>query len=171
MSLFVNEKPLSTLEVDKAQQALRCHRPGRRCCTRATTACGCTFKSAADVAGGKRAAAARDLAGAGPGRARPPAGALTPLAAREVDPRAARASARWSPGGAGSRLSFYLQLPEGAHLALAYGAPARAARSLAQVAVDGKPAAHAFTRATSARAGPRRWSISAPPAARRRASI
>ena len=43
-------------------------------------------------------------------------------------------------GGAGSRLSFYVQLPAGAHLAVGYGAAAAGGTALIRVAVDGAPA-------------------------------
>ena len=51
VSVFVNEKPVGTLEVDDGHASATTSPSRRRCCTPATTACGCTFKSAADVAG------------------------------------------------------------------------------------------------------------------------
>jgi arylsulfatase A-like enzyme len=138
VSLFVNEKPLSTLEVDKASKrydvavpAALLHPGDNRVRL--------TFKSAVDVPGGKRAAAAVTLLALGPASLGPPAGSLAPLAAREVDLSGARRRAL-VPGGAASRVSFYVQLPEGAHLAFATGAPTPGGSVLAQVAVDGKPA-------------------------------
>ncbi|HEY7374400.1 MAG TPA: sulfatase [Polyangia bacterium] len=138
VSLFVNEKPLSTLEVDKASKrydvtvpAALLHAGDNRVRL--------TFKSAADVAGGKRAAAAVTSLALGPAAAGAPKEALSPLAAREVELGGARRRAL-VPGGAGSRLSFYMQLPAGAHLAFAYGASTPGGTVLAQVAVDGQPA-------------------------------
>ena len=138
VSLFVNEKPLSTLEVDKASKRYDVNVPAALLHP-GDNRVRMTFKSAADVAGGKRAAAAVTSLALGPAAAGPPAGSLGPLAAREVDLGGAKKRAL-VPGGAGSRLSFYLQLPAGAHLALAYGAASPGGTVLAQVAVDGKPA-------------------------------
>jgi arylsulfatase A-like enzyme len=42
------------------------------------------------------------------------------------------------PGAHGSRLSFYLQLPQGAQLAIGYGAAAAGGSALVRVAVDGQ---------------------------------
>jgi len=138
VSLFVNEKPLSTLEVDKASKrydvavpAALLHAGDNRVRL--------TFKSAVDVPGGKRAAAAVTSLALGPASLGAPAGSLAPLGAREVDLGGARNRAL-VPGGAASRLSFYLQLPAGAHLAFATGAANPGGSVLAQVAVDGKPA-------------------------------
>jgi len=137
VSLFVNEKPLSTLEVegtskryDVAVPAALLHPGDNRIRL--------TFKGAADVAGGKRAAAAVTSLALGPATLGPPAGPLAPLAAREVDLGGTRRRAL-VPGGAASRISYYLQLPAGAQLALAYGAASAGGSVAAQVAVDGKP--------------------------------
>jgi choline-sulfatase len=138
VSLFVNEKPVSTLEVEGTTKRYDVAvpaallRPG-------DNRVRLTFKSAADVAGGKRAAAAVTSLSLGPAAAGPPADAPAPLAAREVDLGGARRRAL-VPGGAASRVSFYVQLPEGAHLAVGYGAASPSGSVLAQVAVDGKPA-------------------------------
>jgi len=138
VSLFVNEKPLSTIEVEKASKrydvavpAALLHPGDNRVRL--------TFKSAVDIAGGKRAAAAVTSLALGPAAAGAPADALAPLAAREVDLGGARHRAL-VPGGAGSRVSFYMQLPAGAHLAFSYGAATPGGSVVAQVAVDGSPA-------------------------------
>jgi len=138
VSLFVNEKPLSTIEVEKASKrydvavpAALLHPGDNRVRL--------TFKSAVDIAGGKRAAAAVTSLALGPAAAGAPADALAPLAAREVDLGGARHRAL-VPGGAGSRVSFYIQLPAGAHLAFSYGAATPGGSVVAQVAVDGSPA-------------------------------
>ena len=137
VSLFLNEKPLPTLEVegtskryDVAVPAALLHAGDNRLRM--------TFKGAADIAGGRRAAAVTSLA-LGPATLGPPAGPFAPLAAREVDLGGARRRSL-VPGGAASRISFYVQLPEGAHLAVAYGAATPGGTVVAQVAVDGKPA-------------------------------
>jgi arylsulfatase A-like enzyme len=137
VSLFVNEKPLSTLEVDKASKRYDVNVPAALLHT-GDNRVRLQFKGAADIAGGKRAAAAVTSFALGPASAGPPAGSFDPLAAREVDLSGARHRAL-VPGGANSRLSFYVQLPPSAHLAFSYGAPGGGTVA-AQVAVDGKPA-------------------------------
>jgi arylsulfatase A-like enzyme len=138
VSLFLNEKPLPTLEVegksrryDVAVPAALLHPGDNRLRM--------TFKGAADVAGGKRAAAAVTALSLGPTAAGAPADAPAPLGAREVELGGARRRAL-VPGGAASRISFHLQLPVGAHLAVGYGAPSAGGTVAAQVAVDGQPA-------------------------------
>jgi len=138
VSLFVNEKPLFTLEVDKTSKRYDVNVPAALLHP-GDNRIRLTFKAAADVPGGKRAAAAVTSLALGPATLGPPAGALAPLAAREVELAGARHHAL-VPGGAASRLSFYMQLPAGAHLALSYGAAAAGGTVQAQVAVDGKPA-------------------------------
>jgi len=139
VSLFVNEKPLSTLEVDKASKRYDVTIPAALLHS-GDNRIRLTFKGAADVAGGKRAAAAVTSLALASAELGPPkdAGTLAPLAAREVDLGGVRRRAL-VPGGAGSRLSFYLQLPAGAQLAVAYGASAPGGTVTARVAVDGKP--------------------------------
>jgi arylsulfatase A-like enzyme len=138
VSLFVNEKPLSTLEVDKASKRYDVNVPAALLHP-GDNRVRLQFKSAADVAGGKRAAAAVTSLALGPASAGAPTGPLAPLAAREVDLAGTRRRAL-VPGGSSSRLSFYFQLPAGAHLAFSYGAASPGGTVVAQVAVDGKPA-------------------------------
>ena len=66
VSIFVNEKPVGTIDVAGRQEALRRRRAGGRSFTPATTGCGLTFKSAANLAGGKRSAAAIQQIALGP---------------------------------------------------------------------------------------------------------
>jgi arylsulfatase A-like enzyme len=138
VSLFVNEKPLSTLEVEKTSKrydvtvpAALLHPGDNRVRL--------TFKGAADVAGGKRAAAAVTSLALARTEVGPPASAdaLAPLAAREVERGGVRRRAL-VPGGTGSELSFFMQLPPGAHLALSYGAAQAGGSAIARVTVDGK---------------------------------
>jgi hypothetical protein len=139
VSVFVNEKPVGTLEVattskryDLPVPAAVLHVGDNRVRL--------TFRSAAAVAGGRRAAAAVRALAFGPSA--PAGGAeldLAPLAARAVDLGGARRRALVMAGDR-TRLAFYLQVPAGGRLAVGYGAlkPAGAAVSV-QVAVDGQP--------------------------------
>ena len=170
VSLFVNEKPLSTLEVDKASKrydvvvpAALLHAGDNRVRM--------TFKSAADMAGGKRAAAAVTSLALGPASLRAASRTRSRRSPRARSTSAARAAARWCRAAPGSRAVVLHAASGGRAPGVRLRRRARpAARWSAQVAVDGKPAR---TRARGQRrrpAGPTRSSISAPPAARRRAS-
>ena len=140
VSLFVNEKPLSHAGGRQGEQALRRHRP------RGAAAPGRQPRSAAPSRarptspGGKRAAAARDVAGAGPGVAGTADRPARAASRRARSTSAARAAARWCraapPRGFRSTSSCRRARTWRSRTA----PPARAARSLAQVAVDGKPA-------------------------------
>ena len=172
VSMFVNEKPLSDAGGRQGEQALRRQGPRGAAARRATTACGCTFKSAADVAGGKRAAAAVDVAGARPGgaRVRPPARSRRSRRARSTS--AATRRRALVPGGIGSRALVLLAAP--GRRAPGVGVRRRQRRAARRGRAGGRrrqAGAHACTRATSARAGPTRCSTAAPPAGTRRASI
>jgi hypothetical protein len=133
VSLFVNEKPAGTLEVAPASKRYDVSVPGALLHA-GDNRIRLTFRSAADVAGGKRAAAAVTAIALGPAPLGPPPPTLAPAAVREVDLGGVRRRA-FVPGGS-SRLSFYLQIPEGAALAFALGAPTAGGQALVRV-VDG----------------------------------
>ena len=156
VSLFVNEKPLSTLEVDKASKRYDVNVPAALLHA-GDNRVRMTFKGAADVAGGKRAAAAvTSLAlGTGRGRDRPPARSGRSPRARSTS--AARASGRSSRAA-----------PARACRSTCSSRPARTWRSRTAPRPPAAPCWRRspstasrrarFTRATSARAGPTRWS-------------
>jgi arylsulfatase A-like enzyme len=144
LSVFVNEKPVGTLDVGTATSRYDVAvpaavlRPG-------DNRVRLTFRSAATIAGGRRAAAALKAIALGPaaaGAQPAPAAAAPALAAREVELGGARRRALvpGGPAGGGSRLSFYTQLPAGAHLAVGYGTDRPGAAVLVRVATDGQPA-------------------------------
>src|SRR5439155_5957113 len=110
-----------------------------------------TFRSAANLAGGKRAAAAVTTVALGPAALHPLPikEELGPAAVRDTDLGGARRRA-FVPG-ATSRLSFYLQLPPGALLAFGYGAPAAGGQARVRVAVDGQPTRLAYESAVTAK--------------------
>src|SRR5262249_46376868 len=135
VSVFVNEKPVGTLEVETATKRYDVAVPA------ATLHAGdnrvrLTFKTAATLPGGKRAAAALKLVALGPAALGPPKTDPGIVAVRQVNGRRALV-----PGGGASRTSFYVQLPAGAELALGFAAPSGApsATALVRVAVDGQP--------------------------------
>jgi arylsulfatase A-like enzyme len=138
VSVFVNEKPVGTVDVapatsryDLAVPAAALHAGENRVRL--------TFRAAANGPGGRRVAAALKTVALGPAAAPPAADAPGPPA-RPVA-LGGRSRPAFAPGGASSRVSFYLQLPagEGAKLAVGYGAAA-GAPVLVRVATDGQPA-------------------------------
>ncbi len=142
VSVFVNEKPVGTLEVaattkryDVAVPAAALHAGDNRVRL--------TFRSAVDVPGGKRSAAALTAIALGPSAAGPPTAPVPPVTVRETDLTGGRR--RGFPATGNSRLSFYIQLPAGASLALAHGAPAAGGQALVRVAVDGQPTRVVYT--------------------------
>jgi arylsulfatase A-like enzyme len=137
VSIFANEKAVATLEVGAAVKRYDVVIPA------ALLKIGdnrvrFTFHAAAPIADGRRSAAAFSKITFGAAPTGPPAFDPTPVVARDValDGKHKRALAL---GGKGSRLSFYLALPQAAHLALSFGAPGGAADALVRVAVDGQP--------------------------------
>ncbi|HVR04232.1 MAG TPA: sulfatase [Polyangia bacterium] len=137
VSIFVNEKPVSTIEVDTVAKRYDVNVPA------AVLKLGdnrvrLTFKAAATVAGGRRAAAALEKVAFGPASLGPPKGELGIAAASEVAAGGVRRRAI-VPGGGASRVSFYVQLPEAAQLSLGYAAATVGASVLVRVAVDGQP--------------------------------
>jgi choline-sulfatase len=142
VSVFINEKPVGTLEVastskryDIAVPAALLHVGDNRLRL--------TFRSAADVAGGKRSAAALTAITFGPASLGLPTAPVPPVAVREIDLGGTRRRG-FVPGGT-SRLSFFVQLPASASLALAHGAPAAGGKVLVRVAVDGQPSRVVYT--------------------------
>jgi arylsulfatase A-like enzyme len=150
LSVFVNEKSVATLDVEQALRSYDLPVPA------AMLAAGdnrirLTFRSAGAIAGGKRAAAAIAAIEIGSSKPRNPtaAGAQKDkaelpsfLTATEVDLGGIRRRALVEP--AGSRLSFYLQVPAQAKLALAYGSHSPSVSVAVRVARDGAALATLF---------------------------
>jgi arylsulfatase A-like enzyme len=138
VSIFVNEKPVSTIEVDGATKRYDVAVPAALL-KAGDNRVRLTFKAAANLPGGKRSAAAVKLVAFGPAalgapKADPAIAAVADVTAGGVRRRAV------VPGGASSRVSYYVQLPEAATLALGYSAQAPGASVLVRVAVDGQRA-------------------------------
>jgi choline-sulfatase len=141
VSVFVNEKPVGTLEVDAATKRYDVNVPA------AVLRIGdnrvrLTFRSAANLPGGKRAAAALKVVSLGPASLFAPKSDPGIVVMHDVGIGPGSPAPRRRallPGGSSSRISFYVQLPEGAELALGYAALAPGATALVRVAVDGQP--------------------------------
>ncbi|HEX3905201.1 MAG TPA: sulfatase [Polyangia bacterium] len=150
VSIFVNEKPAGTIDVaatkkryDVAVPADLLHAGDNRVRL--------TFKSAATVPHGDmltdihrpppRSAAAIQQIALGPAALGPVPADLAVVEAREVTVGGVARRAL-VPGGHGSRISYYVQLPAGAHLAVGVGGDGggTGGTALVRVAVDGKPA-------------------------------
>ena len=137
VSIFVNEKPVSTIEVDPVAKRYDVNVPAAML-KLGDNRVRLTFKAAATLPGGRRAAAALERAAFGPAALGPPKGELGIAVAREVTAAGVRRRAVVAGGGA-SRVSFYVQLPEAAQLSLGYAAATAGASVLVRVAVDGQP--------------------------------
>jgi arylsulfatase A-like enzyme len=98
-----------------------------------------TFRAAATLPDGRRAAAALRAVALGPAAAGPPPADVPPTAARETDLGGVKRRALVPGSTKGSRLSFFVQPPAGAKLALGYGAATPGATVLVRVAADGAP--------------------------------
>jgi choline-sulfatase len=137
VSVFVNEKPVGTLDIADATRRYDVAvpaavlRPG-------DNRVRLTFRAAAPIPGGHRVAAALKAVALGRTALGPVPADLAIATAREADLGGARRRAL-ALGGKGSRLSFFVQVPAGgAKLALGYGAGAPGAAVLVRIAVDGR---------------------------------
>jgi hypothetical protein len=145
LSVFVNEKPLATLDVEQTLRPYDVALPAAMLVA-GDNRIRLTFRSAGAIAGGKRAAAS--IAAIEIGAPKPATAAvdqpaaLSELGASDVDLGGARRRALVEPEA--SRLSFYLQVPAQAKLALAYGSRAPSASVAVRVARDGAAVATLF---------------------------
>jgi choline-sulfatase len=139
VSVFVNEKPVGTIDVGSAKKRYDVVVPAD-VIHAGDNRVRLTFKSATNLAGGKRSAAAIQQLALGPVALGAAPADLTVAEAREVTVGGVARRALFA-GGHGSRISYYVQLPPGAHLAVAYGGEGAQAggTALVRVAVDGKP--------------------------------
>ncbi|HXT95059.1 MAG TPA: sulfatase [Polyangia bacterium] len=142
VSIFVNEKPAGTIDVAGAKKRYDVTVPADELHV-GDNRVRLTFKSAVNVPGGKRSAAAiQQIALGSASLGSPPADlGIVEARAANVGGVARRALVA---GGHGSRISYYVQLPPAAHLAVGVGgegnAPAPGGTALVRVAVDGQPA-------------------------------
>jgi arylsulfatase A-like enzyme len=162
LSVFANEKPVTTIDVTKERTAYEITLPS------ATLSLGenrvrLTFRNAAAIAGGKRSAAAIESIELG--------------APKTAEPGAPPAALRGFPtpaevdlGGTkklsisileSSRLSYYLQVPTRAKLALAFGAPQPGVTALIRVTRDGAAPMVLFEGVATQRFIEAAWDLSA----------
>jgi arylsulfatase A-like enzyme len=147
VSLFVNEKPVGTLDIGTARKRYDVTVPSgllRAGDNRVRM----TFKTAANI-GTKRAAAALTQLTFAPGAAAPAGDELQPAAVKDVDRGGVRRRAI-VPGGGRSRVSFYVQLPKAARLAFGHSGAATGGKVSIQVAVDNQETRGVYQAATTA---------------------
>ena len=134
VSIFVNEKPAGNVDMDGKRQRYRAAIPAGLL-KAGENRLRFTFRSASGKAARRSAAALTDVT-LGPAGGEPP----DPVGATVKDVTLAGAKRRAvAIAGKSSRLSYYVAVPEGASLALAYGAEVPGAKVTLAVAVDGQP--------------------------------
>jgi hypothetical protein len=155
LSVFVNEKPVATLDVEQGFRSYDVAVPAATL-TAGDNRIRLTFRATGVIAGGKRAAAAIAAIEIGAPRSASPAApsALTPS---EVELGGVRRRALAMPED--SRLSFYLQVPAQAKLALAYGSRAPSAAVAVRVARDGAALTELFEGPSSGRWTEGAWDL------------
>jgi arylsulfatase A-like enzyme len=164
LSIFANEKPVTTIEIGKERATYDVTVPA------ATLRLGenrirLTFRNAGPIPGGKRSAAAIESIELGAAR---PAPATPAGSAREgrglpeptlVDVGGVKKQAISIPEA--SRLSFYVQLPAKAKLALSYGALGPGVTAQVRVVRDGAAPAVLFDGPAAQRFTDAAWDLSA----------
>ena len=163
LSVFANEKPVATLDVTKDRAAYDFTLPASAL-TLGENRIRLTFRNAGAIAGGKRAAAAIEGIEIGPAKtavaaASPPAASRTLAAPTEIDLGGVKRIALSIPEA--SRLSFYLQVPDKAELALAYGSTRSGVTAQIRVTRDGAAAAVLFEGPVAQRFADGAWDLSA----------
>jgi hypothetical protein len=153
LTVFVNEKPVGTLEVATKLGDHEVTLPA------GTLVAGenrirLTFRAAGPIAGGKRAAAAIERVELGAG----PAASSEPLTVADVSLGERK---RAFPAGGPSRISFFVQVPAGGRLTAAYGSAPAPATVAVRVARDGAPATTLFEGPAAAQWTEGAWDLSA----------
>ncbi len=162
LSVFVNEKPVGTLDVTQEWASYDVAIPAAHLVS-GDNRVRLTFRASGAIAGGKKAAAALATVEIGAPRAAAPsadvAAVKSALAPTEVDLGGARRRALSTPGA--SRLSFYVQIPARAKLALSYGSSTPATSVAVRVARDGAAPSTLFEGPAGARFSDGAWDLAA----------
>jgi arylsulfatase A-like enzyme len=160
LSVYANEKSVATIEVGKERAAYDVTLPAATL-TLGENRIRLTFRNAAAVAGKKRSAAAIESIELGPARAAP----ALPAARRGMPAPAAIESGGVTKDALAipeaSRLSYYLQLPAEAELALSYAGTAPGVTALVRVTRDGAAPAVLFEGAAPQRFVEGVWDLAA----------
>jgi arylsulfatase A-like enzyme len=158
LSVFANEKPVTTVDVGKDRAAYDFTLPAAAL-SLGENRVRLTFRNAASIAGGKRSAAAIESIEIGSAKA-----AAAPAASRglanpaEVDLGGVKKIALSTSEA--SRLSYYLQVPAKAKLALAYGSTQPGVTAQIRIARDGAAPTILFEGPVTARFSDGAWDLS-----------
>ena len=133
VSIFVNDKPMGNLDIEGKPKRYQVNVPAAALKV-GENRVRFTFRSASGSGNHRSAAAFTDLT-LGPSSGAPPE--PVGAASREVTAGGAKRRAL-GIAGKSSRLSFFLQIPEGASLALSHAGQAAGAHAIVRVSVDGQ---------------------------------
>ncbi len=156
LSVFVNEKSITTVDVGTERKAYDLTLPGAAL-VGGENRVRLTFRSTVAVAGGKRAAAAIEAISIGRNAGSAPLRALPPPSPHQAAGQAKLALSL----PVASRLSYYLQVPAQARLALSYAGAAPGVTALVRVAVDGAAPKTLFQGVAPERYGDGTWDLGA----------
>jgi arylsulfatase A-like enzyme len=164
LSVFANEKPVATLDVAKDRASYDITLPATAL-SLGENRIRLTFRNAGAIAGGKRAAAAIDSIELGAPKAAAPVRSDAAAAYRGLaDPEPHELAGTKKMALAipeASRLSYYLQVPAKAVLALSYGANQPGVTTVVRVARDGAAPTVLFEGPAAQRFGDGAWDLSA----------
>jgi choline-sulfatase len=161
LSVFANEKPVGTLDVAQEWASYDVSIPAANLVP-GDNRIRLTFRSSGNIAGGKKAAAALAAIEIGAPRTATAsadvAAVKSVFAPAEVDLGGARRRALATAGA--SRLSYYVQIPAQAKLALSYGSTAPSTSVAVRVARDGAAPTTLFEGPAAARWTDGAWDLS-----------
>ena len=139
LSVFVNEKPLPALDVDATWKSYDVPVPAG-VIQPGENKLRLTFRAAGTTTSGKRSAAAVERITLGPPPPPGTAAATASVASAGAAALGGVSQRALSVAGGPSRISFYVQVPDAAKLALSVGSQSAGASALIRVATDGRPA-------------------------------
>lgn len=160
VSVFANEKPVTTLDIGKDRAAYDFTLPAAAL-SLGENRIRLTFRNAVSIAGGKRSAAAIESIEIGPAKAAVTLAMASRALANpaEIDLGGVKRVGLSTPEA--SRLSYYLQVPAKAKLVLAYGSAQPGVTMLIRVARDGAAPVVIFEGPVAARFADGAWDLSA----------
>ncbi|HEX7499529.1 MAG TPA: hypothetical protein VF524_04405, partial [Polyangia bacterium] len=159
LSVFANEKPVSTVDVGKDRAAYDFTLPAAAL-SLGENRVRLTFRNAASIAGGKRSAAAIESMEIGSTRAAAAAPAASRGLANPAEVALGGVKKIALSTSEASRLSYYLQVPAKAKLALAYGSAQPGVTAQIRIARDGAAPTVLFEGPAAARFSDGAWDLS-----------
>lgn len=160
LSVFANEKPVATIDVGKDREVYDVTLPASALSV-GENRVRLTFRNAAAIAGGKRSAAAIESIEIGAPRRAPAGGAPAARAALRPAEREISGQKKLAlTTSEASRLSYYLQVPAKAKLALSFAATQPGVTALVRVARDGAAPTVLFQGLASEKYSDASWDLS-----------